>query len=123
MKWCIGPPLKKSLSLLLASNDDQLAEKALTIYRERYGSVGLFENEIYQDIPEVLNALKGMGHTLYVATSKPTVYAQKIIEYFGLLRYFNRVYGSELDGTRNDKSSLISYIFYKKKRLYHLKHS
>ncbi|MBU1341762.1 MAG: HAD hydrolase-like protein [Proteobacteria bacterium] len=113
MKWCIGPPLKKSFSLLLASDDDQLAEKALTIYRERFSSVGLFENEIYQDIPEVLKTLKGMGHTLYVATSKPTVYAQRIIEHFGLLRNFRRVYGSELDGTRCDKSSLISYILQK----------
>jgi phosphoglycolate phosphatase len=113
MKWCIGPPLKKSFSLLLASDDEQLAEKALTIYRERFGLVGLFENEIYQDIPEVLKTLKGMGHTLYVATSKPTVYAQRIIEHFGLLRYFRRVYGSELDGTRCDKSSLISYILQK----------
>lgn len=115
MQWCIGPPLKKSFSLLLASDDDQLAEKALTIYRERFGSVGLFENEIYPDIPEVLKTLKGMGHTLYVATSKPTVYAQRIIEYFGLLRYFRRVYGSELDGTRCDKPSLISYILQKER--------
>jgi len=110
LQWCIGPPLKNSLSLLLASDDDRLVEKALAIYRERFSSVGLFENKIYQDIPEVLNTLNGMGHTLYVATSKPTVYAQKIIEYFDLLPYFSRVYGSELDGTRNDKSSLISYI-------------
>ena len=115
LQWCIGPPLKDSLSLLLASDDDLLVEKALAIYRERFSSVGLFENKIYQDIPEVLNTLKGKGHTLYVATSKPTVYAQKIIEYFGLVSYFSRVYGSELDGTRNDKSSLISYILQREK--------
>jgi phosphoglycolate phosphatase len=110
LKWCIGPPLKKSFALLLDSDDDKLAEKALTLYRERFASAGLFENEIYPDIPDVLNTLKGMGHTLYVATSKPTVYAQRIIEHFGLQPYFRRIHGSELDGTRCDKSSLISYI-------------
>ncbi len=42
LRWCIGPPLKNSLAKLLASDDDHLAEKALAIYRERFGSVGLF---------------------------------------------------------------------------------
>jgi len=58
LRWCIGPPLKNSLAKLLASDDDQLAEKALAVYRERFGSVGLFENEVYKDIPEVLAFLR-----------------------------------------------------------------
>ena len=110
LRWCIGPPLKKSLATLLASDEDQLSEKALAIYRERFGSVGLFENEVYKDIPEVLGVLREMGHTLYVATSKPTVYAERIVTHFNLRRYFKGIYGSELDGTRTDKTSLISYI-------------
>ena len=110
LRWCIGPPLKKSLAKLLASEDDQLAEEALAIYRDRFGSVGLFENKVYEDIPEVLDVLKEMRHTLYVATSKPAVYAERIIDHFGLRRYFHGIYGSELDGTRTDKTSLISHI-------------
>jgi len=113
LRWCIGPPLKNSLAKLLASDDDQLAEKALAIYRERFGSVGLFENEVYKDIPEVLGVLKEMGHTLYVATSKPAVYAERIVNHFGLRGYFRDIYGSELDGTRTDKTSLISHILQK----------
>ena len=80
LRWCIGPPLKNSFAKLLASDDDKLAEKALAIYRERFGSVGLFENEVYEDIPEALAALQETGHMLYVATSKPKVYAKQIIE-------------------------------------------
>lgn len=110
LHWCIGPPLRDSFAKLLASDDDALTEKAVAFYRERFSTVGLFENEIYDGIPEALEALQKNDHILYVATSKPVVYAERIIAYFGLQRYFKCVFGSELDGTRGDKSSLISHI-------------
>ena len=87
--------------------------KALSYYRERYGTVGLFENEVYDGIPQALEALWENRHMLFVATSKPTVYAEQIIDRFDLHRYFAGIYGSELDGKRNDKTSLISYILQK----------
>jgi phosphoglycolate phosphatase len=110
LRWCIGPPLRNSFAKLLEFDDERLAEMALAFYRERFSSVGLFENEVYQDIPETLSSLQGMGHTLYVATSKPRIYAEQIIEHFGLHHTFTGIYGSELDGTRSDKASLISHI-------------
>lgn len=113
LKLCIGPPLKNSFARLLASDDHCLAEKALSIYRKRYGSVGLYENEVYEAIPETLQALLDMGHTLFVATSKPVVFARRIIDHFDLDRYFKRVYGSELNGIRNDKAHLIAHILQK----------
>ena len=108
--WCIGPPLKKSFAQLLDSQDDELTEQALALYRERFGSVGLFENKLYEDIPQVLETLKNSGHYLYVATAKPGVYAKRIIEHFGLAKFFKGIYGSELDGTRTDKTSLIAHV-------------
>ena len=110
LRWCIGPPLQKSFAELLGPNDDQLEKTALEKYRERFGSIGLFENEIYPGIVETLRALKDCGYTLFVATAKPTVYAERIAIHFGLNDYFNRIYGSELDGTHSDKTSLISHI-------------
>lgn len=110
LRWCIGPPLRDSFAKLLASDDDALAEKALAFYRKRFGTVGLFENEVYDGIPEVLETLQKNGHPLYVATSKPAVYAERIIDHFGLRRYFKAIYGSELDGSRSDKTSLILHI-------------
>lgn len=110
LKWCIGPPLKNSFAKLLATDDDKLAEDALRLYRERFGSVGLFENEVYEGIPDALRALKEKGHMLYVATSKPRIYAEQIIEHFDLQRYFKTVHGSELDGTRSNKTHLISHV-------------
>ena len=108
--WCIGPPLKYSFAKLMGTDDKGLIDKTLAFYRERFGTVGLFENEVYDEIPEALEALQTRGHRLYLATSKPRVYAERIIDHFDLSRYFRHLYGAELDGTRNDKTSLIAYI-------------
>ena len=108
--WCIGPPLRSSFAKLLACDDPERIEKALGFYRERFGTVGLFENKVYAGIPEALDALQAMGHRLYLATSKPRVYARRIMDHFELSRYFKGIHGAELDGTRNDKTSLISHI-------------
>lgn len=110
LRWCIGPPLKKSFATLLGSEDETLADAALAKYRERFGMVGLFENAMYPDIEATLDELKTAGYTLGVATSKPTVFAERIVEYFGLEKYFRAVDGGELDGTRTDKTSLIAHI-------------
>ena len=110
LRWCIGPPLRDSFAKLLATDDKALIEKAVTLYRERFGTVGLFENQVYDGIPDVLQALQKNGHTLYVATSKPTIFAKRIIVHFDLQRFFKCIYGSELDGARGDKTSLISHI-------------
>jgi phosphoglycolate phosphatase len=110
LRWCIGPPLRDSFMKLLASDDTALIEKAVTLYRQRFGTVGLFENRVYDDIPEMLEALQESGHTLYLATLKPIVYAERIVGHFGLQRYFEGIFGSELDGTRSDKTSLLSYL-------------
>lgn len=106
--WCIGPPLRASLAQLL-NDDDDAAGEALALYRERFTDTGLYENAIYAGIPEVLKKLKGQGKRLFVATSKPHVYAERIVEHFGLGECFEIVFGSELDGTRAEKTDLLQY--------------
>ena len=108
--WCIGPPLKESLATLLGAEHAHLAGEALDKYRERFGSVGLFENEVYPGVNDALAALRRQGHRLSVATSKPTVFARRIIDHFDLAEFFVAVEGCELDGTRGDKASLIAYV-------------
>ena len=110
LRWCIGPPLKQSFAKLLGPKDEHLTDAALAKYRERISSVGLFENSLYAGIEVALDELKICGHSLGVATSKPTVYAERIVNHFGLKEYFSSVDGSELDGTRSDKTSLIAHI-------------
>lgn len=110
LSWCIGPPLKLALPTLLKSEDPELIEAAVAAYRRRYGEVGLFENEVYDGVVPALEVLHGQGRRLFVATSKPEIYAKRIIDHFGMTRYFEQVHGSLLDGVRDDKGELIRYI-------------
>jgi phosphoglycolate phosphatase len=105
--WCIGPPLRASFVTLLGAETS--ADLAVTYYRERFSDVGLYENGVYDGIGDVLTSLCASGHRLFVATSKPHVFAERIIDHFGLRNHFERVFGSELDGTRVDKSHLLEY--------------
>jgi phosphoglycolate phosphatase len=105
--WCIGPPLRASFVTLLGG--DELADRAVALYRERFGDVGLFENSVYPDIAGVLALLTQPSRRMFVATSKPHVFAKRIIDHFGLAGHFEHVFGSELDGTRVHKADLLAY--------------
>ena len=107
LTWCIGPPLRASFVRLLGAETS--ADLAVSYYRERFSDIGLYENGVYDGIGDVLTSLCASGHRLFVATSKPHVYAERIIDHFGLRDHFERVFGSELDGTRVDKSHLLEY--------------
>jgi phosphoglycolate phosphatase len=107
LTWCIGPPLRTSFRTMLGSED--LAERAVTLYRERFSDIGLFENAIYDGIHDLLTALAAAGPRLFVVTSKAHVYAERIIAHFGMDPYFERVFGAELDGTRSEKTALLQY--------------
>lgn len=106
----IGPPLQETLSTLLGENHLHEVEAAISLYRERYTSLGIFECSVYDGIPQALDSLRSSGARLLVATSKPHVYAHRILDHFGLSKAFYAVYGSELDGTRTDKRHLVSYL-------------
>jgi phosphoglycolate phosphatase len=106
----IGPPLRDAFRDLLSSGGDaQRIESAIAAYRERFVTHGMFENAVYEGIPEALQALSVRGARLFVATSKPRVYAERILDHFGLSTYFETVYGSELDGGLSDKAELIAH--------------
>jgi phosphoglycolate phosphatase len=107
--WCIGPPLVTTFATLLATDEPALVARAVAVYRERFGAVGMFENAVYPGIHDAVAAVRAAGHATYVATSKPHVYAREIVAHFGLAPLFDDVYGSELDGTRVDKGELIAH--------------
>lgn len=106
LAWCIGPPLRGSFAKLLGGEED--ADRGVAFYRERFGDVGLFENSLYPGIKATLAALRPRAR-LFVATSKPHVFAERIIDHFGLRPYFEYVFGSELDGTRVHKHDLLAF--------------
>ena len=105
----IGPPLAESFERYYGFSHEE-AMKAVDVYREYFAPTGIFENEVYPGIPEMLKALKDRGAHLYVATSKPQVFAQRITDHFDISQYLTFVCGSELDGSRVRKTEVIEYL-------------
>jgi len=104
----IGPPLMESFQKFYGFTPAQ-SEEALYKYREYFGVTGLFENEVYPGIPELLQSLKDKGHILSLATSKPEEYSVRILERFDLLKYFDFVAGATMDEKRVRKDEIIAY--------------
>ena len=102
----IGPPLIPSFMKFHGLTQDQALE-ALHVYRQRFESVGLFENEVLDGIPEMLGALKEKGKFVAVASSKPEIYVRKILEHFDLLQYFDEVVGASMDEKLSAKKDII----------------
>ena len=103
----IGPPLHKSFQMFYGF-DEKKAVEAAAKYRERYKDKGIFECELYEGIEEMLRVLKENGKILGVATSKPEVFAERILEKYDVMKYFSRITGSLLDNTRSDKNEVIT---------------
>lgn len=104
----IGPPMPQSFEQFWGFSHED-AVRFLNDYREYFATVGLFENDVYPGIPALLQALKADGRRLYIATTKPTGFSQKIAEHFGFAGYFDMISGSDLKKT-NTKYTVIQRI-------------
>lgn len=104
----IGPPLPETFKTQFGFDDQKVAE-GVKKYREYFATKGLLENSVYPGIPELLAGLKAAGKKLVVATSKPEEYSVRIIEHFGLAKYFENVCGSLMDESRSKKDEVIAY--------------
>jgi phosphoglycolate phosphatase len=106
----IGPPLRDAFAFLLRAHEGaECVTAAIAAYRERFTATGMFENSVYERVPAVLDALAARGTRLFVATAKPRVFAERILDHFGLAARFEAIYGSELDGSLCDKGELIAH--------------
>lgn len=105
----LGPSLYQSFAEFCGMDNEQV-ERAVRFFRERYSVTGLFENRVYDGIPELLGKLKNSGMELFVATSKPKTFAVRILEKFGLAHYFRFIGGADINGTRNLKQEVIEYV-------------
>lgn len=102
----IGPPLLDSFQEFYGFEEEK-GQQAIVYYRERFRTVGLFENEVYPGIAQMLARLQEAGCHLAVASSKPEIFVKRILEHFGLSSYFEVVVGSELDGRRARKEEVV----------------
>ncbi|MET7019562.1 Phosphoglycolate phosphatase [Bacillus mycoides] len=105
----IGPPIQQSFADRYNMNEIEV-ERAVFYFREYLKKSGLLENKVYDGIGALLQELKDAGNRLFVATSKPTVFAKQVIEHFQLTTFFEEIVGSNLDGTRIQKEEIIAHI-------------
>lgn len=104
----IGPPLADSFSEIYGF-DEEKTEITIKYYREYFSSKGIFENQIYEGIPELLKTLKSHGYNVIMATSKPEKFALEIAKHFKISGDFDFIAGATLDERRNKKSDVIAY--------------
>lgn len=108
----IGPPLAESFEKYYGlSKEDSF--KAVDIYREYFAPKGIFENTLFEGVPKMLENLKNSGKTLALATSKPIVFADKILKHFNIFDYFDLTVGSNLDGSLTNKSEVVALVLEK----------
>ena len=105
----IGPPLLQAF-MATYGFDEAKAWEAMGYYRERFAVTGLYENHVFEGVTPLLEELVSQGRQLFIATSKPQVYAREIARHFDFARHFKVIYGSELDGTRTNKVELIRHF-------------
>ena len=105
----IGSSLRTTFRSLLATLDPGRVQRAVGLYHERYADTGLYENQVYPGIPEMLDALAAEAR-LFVATQKFAPYADVIVGHFGLRRYFGGIYGTDFGGRLDDKGQVIASL-------------
>ncbi|MBQ9113264.1 MAG: HAD family hydrolase [Clostridia bacterium] len=108
----IGPPLLDSFAEYYGFDDDQ-CRLAVRLYREYFRDRGIYENSVYDGVPELLSALRGHGKRIVLATSKPEEFARIILKHFSLDVYFDLVAGASMDETRSKKADVIAYALEK----------
>ena len=104
----IGPPLLDSFREFYGLSDEQ-AQEALAAYREYYAVRGIYENDVYPGIPELLRDARRAGYRVMMATSKPEMYACRLMQHFGLTEHFTCIAGADMAETRADKAAVIRY--------------
>ena len=110
LRHAVGPPPRESFAALLQTTDKEKIETAIRYYRERYATVGLFENHVYPGIPKMLEQLRAANLRLFITTSKVNLYARRILDHFRLSQFFAGIYGSEADGRFERKPDLMRHL-------------
>lgn len=105
----VGPPLRTTFAALLDTGEPDAIEQAIALYRERYSELGWRENVVYGGIPEALAALAASPRRMFLCTSKPEIYARRIVNLFGLAEHLDGIYGADLAGRHDDKAVLLAH--------------
>jgi phosphoglycolate phosphatase len=107
LRELVGAPLTEIFSRLLATDDHRLVDRAVTAYRARFNSVGIFENQVFPGIPEALRMFRASGHSLQVVTAKPAVSTRRVVRHFALDEFFEEIHGPALSDRTCKKAELV----------------
>lgn len=108
LKKFVGPPLDASFAKYYGFSKEKCVQ-AIQYYREYYLTKGIYENQVYDGMEELLKWLRDTGRRAIVATSKPEPSAIHVLEYFHMDSYFDIIAGATMDGSRVEKSDVIRY--------------
>jgi phosphoglycolate phosphatase len=90
----IGPPLDETFKKITGNEVE--SQKLVAKYRERYGDIGYTENILYPGIAEALLELYKTNTPIALCTSKRQDFAERILDMFGLIHYFQFINGGEI---------------------------
>ncbi len=110
LTWAVGPPIAVSLGRLLEPFGDNRVDLALTIYRERYSTTGIYDCSVYPGVTTMMDGLRDAGFVMCIATSKRRDFAERVIDFLGLRTYLRGVYGAEPGGGLDHKQDLLANI-------------
>ncbi|CAL8972864.1 5'-nucleotidase [Cellulomonas sp. T2.31MG-18] len=106
LRTFVGPPIAGSF-LAHGVPPERVAE-AIAAYRRYFRAGGMYDNAVFEGVPEALRGLRAAGARLVVATSKPTVFARPIVEHFGLAELLDGVFGAPPDDLPSSKATVIA---------------
>lgn len=112
LKSFIGPPLYDEFRRKFGMSDEE-AKEAVRLYRVYYPEKGLYENKLIDGVEELLKALSAQEKRICLATSKPEPFAKKILENFGIERYFDHIGAATLDGSIGTKTEVLRSVLEK----------
>jgi len=110
LRACVGPPLRETLPRLIGNSDSATTERALGFYRERYSELGWRENALYPGVPGMLADATRSISRVFLCTTKPQPFAERIVAHFGLAGFLSGVFGTSLDGRLDDKADLLAHL-------------
>lgn len=106
----IGPPLFVSFQQFFGFSESR-AREAIDLYREYYREKGINECRLFDGVKELLEDLKNEGYKIALATSKPEIFAHRVLQNYDIHKYFDFVGGATADEkTRYTKEQVIEYV-------------
>ncbi len=109
IRGLIGPSIQDALGAFFEFDQATLG-RAIQSFRSYYSEQGILSYTVYPGISDLLATLRDDGFHLHVATNKPLVFANRIVEGAGWTDLFSNVAGSPIDGTTSTKTEIIASV-------------